>query len=108
MIYITLILGFIAFLGFVIKREKNGSIPALLLKIATSVLFMTTAFVAVATSGNSGGPVMCIVTGLLMGLIGDVLLDLMFVYPRDSISYFWNGFICGGAHFLSDCHIAIV
>ena len=65
---------------FLVVRDKNSSIKAIILKTCTSVMFIAVAFTSLYENpwGNIDKvliPSTLIIAGLIMGLIGDIVLD---------------------------------
>ncbi|MGN1201262.1 MAG: lysoplasmalogenase family protein [Candidatus Caccovivens sp.] len=71
-------------------RTKTANVYSLVLKTMSSICFILCAVFAVKTVGSSSVNLL-IVTGLVMGLIGDILLDLKIMYPQDDRQYFVAG-----------------
>jgi len=71
-------------------RSIKPSIYSLVLKIAASVCFILCGAFAIKEVGSSSLNLL-IIAGLVMGLIGDILLDLKIMYPEQSNEYFVSG-----------------
>lgn len=71
-------------------RTKKANVYSLMLKTISSVCFLLCAIFAIKTVGSSSINLL-IVAGLVMGLIGDILLDLKIMYPQDDRQYFVAG-----------------
>lgn len=71
-------------------RAVKPSVYSLILKIAASACFCICSAFAVKVVGSSSTNLL-IIGGLIMGLIGDVLLDLKVMYPKQSNEYFISG-----------------
>lgn len=88
-----LIIGILATAVFLVLRVKRGGIAALYAKAVASLCFIATAIVA--TNENrlflDFGSLM--IFGLVFGLLGDVWLDLKWIYLQDKDSYLYSGFI---------------
>ena len=105
---VLLVLFVLSLAAFCILRDAKGSVKALLVKTLTSILFMVTAFCFASVAAGTGTlkPVFftLLVSGLLMGLIGDILLDLKFVDKVNADTYTFGGmgvFAVGHILFLS-------
>lgn len=99
-----LILGVISLTAFLRERVKSHTVTALLKKTVTSVLFLaaacTAACILPASSAHRSFPFF-VIGGLFFGLLGDIWLDLKFVYPKDSTIYTYAGFcVFGTGHVL--------
>lgn len=91
---VTLILCVIGAVSlFLYVKEKIGaySVRAVMLKSLVSVIFIGTALSASATS-EAGYYGALITGGLGCGLLGDIWLDLKFIYPADDEVYTYAGF----------------
>jgi len=88
-----LIIGVLATVVFLVLRVKRGGIAALYAKAVASLCFIATAIAA--TNENrlflDFGSFMLF--GLVFGLLGDVWLDLKWIYLQDKDSYLYSGFI---------------
>ncbi len=93
MYWALLVIGILATVVFLVLRVRRGGIAALYAKAVASLCFIATA--VVATNENRGflgfGSWMTI--GLVCGLLGDVWLDLKWIYLQDKDSYLYSGFI---------------
>ena len=93
MYWALLIVGILATAVFLVLRVKRGGIAALYAKAVASLCFIATAIAA--TNENrlflDFGSFMTY--GLVFGLLGDVWLDLKWIYLQDKDSYLYSGFI---------------
>ena len=93
MYWALLIVGILATAVFLVLRVKRGGIAALYAKAGASLCFIATAIAA--TNENrlflDFGSFMTF--GLVFGLLGDVWLDLKWIYLQDKDSYLYSGFI---------------
>jgi uncharacterized membrane protein YhhN len=101
-----LVLAAILLCIYVPLRVKGRIRIALLLKTTISLLFMLTAFWAVAHLGSSEAVgseahntgltifLFCVPAGLLSGLLGDIWLDLKDTHPDHRQFYMFAGFSC--------------
>lgn len=93
--WIMLAIGVVLLLLYIRAKLKTYDVKELLLKTFTSVCFM---FIAIylAYLIPWGTPARAfaffVIGGLLMGLLGDVWLDLKYVYPKDDKTYTFAGF----------------
>lgn len=68
-------------------RSHKATVVSLGLKTAASICFILCAVFAIKTTGSTSVNLL-IVVGLVMGLIGDIILDLKIMYPEQSQAYF--------------------
>ena len=96
---ILLACGAVALALFLREKHRGPSLKAALWKSLTSALFVALA-VCGWTRVSSGGalPVLgaFVVPGLVFGLMGDIWLDLKFVYPADDTPLTYAGFATFG------------
>lgn len=94
--FILLILGIIFCVIFNIIRVKEGGIKALLLKTLTSSLFVCCAAAATVRDLNSDNLIFAlfVIVGLVFGLLGDIWLDLKWIYSKDNDVFTFSGFAC--------------
>ena len=91
--FIALALGIVATIAFLVKRVKEGGVKAAMLKAFASTLFVATGVAAASTViGYRISIALFIVMGLVMGLMGDIWLDLKWVYPDSNDTYTFAGF----------------
>ena len=95
LLIILLVLGALDLCWFLYERVKEKSTKAAMIKSSVSVLFMSVA--AVAWSLFPAGAAHAkfapfLVIGLLCGLLGDIWLDLKWVYPKENDIYTFAGF----------------
>ena len=92
--YVLLVLGIVSAVVFMAKRVKEGGVKALVLKALTSALFVSCASAAAAEviGRNKFGFALFVIPGLVFGLMGDIWLDLKWVYPQDNDIYTFSGF----------------
>lgn len=93
-LYFILLCVGIAVTGvFLFLRVKKGGTAGLISKAAASLCFIATAFAAMNVNKDFVlfGSLMGF--GLVLGLMGDVWLDLKWVYPKDKDLYLYSGFI---------------
>ncbi len=75
---------------FCIFRSKEANVWSLLLKTIASMCFILCAMYSISLNGSSTISLL-ILAGLIMGLIGDIVLDLKVMYPQQSDNYFTFG-----------------
>lgn len=94
--YVLLVLGIISCVLFNAVRVKEGGVKALLLKALTSSLFVGCAVAAaghhIGVNSDKYGFSMFVIIGLVFGLMGDIWLDLKWIYPKDNDIFTFAGF----------------
>ena len=92
--FIALALGIVATIAFLVKRVKEGGVKAAMLKAFASTLFVATGVAAAASviGADKFSFALFVVMGLVMGLMGDIWLDLKWVYPESNDIYTFAGF----------------
>lgn len=77
----TIFLGLLSLIGFLYLRVKKTDVKSLMLKAVTSVMFiMTGVFLMISKPSLYSG---LIVGGLVCGILGDIWLDMKFMYSQD-------------------------
>ncbi|MBO4285897.1 MAG: hypothetical protein J5880_01010 [Bacilli bacterium] len=98
--YLGLCIGFIVcgaitLVAYLLEKTKRYSLRAVLIKTVVSSFFLSLAIFC--SYVNEGHAINTFVTfGLILGLLGDIWLDLKYVYPQDDKPYTYAGFICFG------------
>lgn len=75
---------------FCFFRTSKTGVYSLCLKTIASACFILCGIFAIEEVGNSTTNLL-IIAGLVMGLIGDILLDLKIMYPEQNNAYFLAG-----------------
>ena len=88
--YIFAVASFIFSIIFSWFRSVATTVYSLCLKISASVCFIISAIFAINAVGATNISLLIIV-GLIFGLVGDVLLDLKIMYPKQDNEYFVSG-----------------
>lgn len=100
MVYIMIFLSIAAVVLFLYIREKNRaySMKELFLKTTLSALFVLLSLLAAFESGNDNVARIdvFIIMGLVFGLLGDVWLDLKYVFASEDVRLTYAGFISFG------------
>ncbi len=104
--YLFVFFGAIALTFFLINRDRNGSVKALLYKTAASFLFILVAFTSFIVNPGQCTALFAvlIIMGLVCGLVGDILLDLKIMYKESSSLYQHGGmaaFLVGHLFYLA-------
>ncbi|MCR5138326.1 MAG: lysoplasmalogenase [Oscillospiraceae bacterium] len=97
MSFALIVLGIILLVWYIREKLRAYSVKALLIKSMVSVLF-----VAVAVTAKAGAPLApYVVLGLVFGLMGDIWLDLKYVFPEQDRIFTYAGFtVFGIGHLL--------
>ena len=93
-------LGAVALVFYLLEKCRRYSVRGVLMKGTVSLLFIAVAATAASQNPNH---VMngWVIVGLALGLLGDIWLDLKFVYPKDEKLYTYSGFfVFGVGHIL--------
>ena len=96
---VFLICGALALALFLRERVRGHTLKAALWKSLTSALFVALAVSAWVFAAAGGAlPILgaFVVPGLVFGLMGDIWLDLKFVYPADDLPLTYAGFAAFG------------
>lgn len=93
--FILLAFGILFTALYVHEKLKKYDIKELLLKTTCSMFFMGIA-ISSATLHRTGLYASLMIIGLLFGLLGDIFLDLKFIYPDDDTIYTFSGFTTFG------------
>ena len=81
---------------FISVKCKGYGLKELFLKTAVSLLFITLALVATLNSNKFTIFNLLVIGGLVLGLVGDILLDLKNVDLERTVGYTYGGFITFG------------
>ena len=91
--YALLAIGITATIVFLVLRVKKGGIAALYAKAIASCCFIATALAAMNRNRVFLEFGTLILAGLILGMLGDIWLDLKWIYLQDKDSYLYAGFI---------------
>jgi hypothetical protein len=97
-----IVLASLATVFFIVVRVTKGGVPGLLTKTFASVCFIALGVAgALSLYPHIEKSAILILFGLVMGLIGDIVLDLKIIYPESNDLYLNSGMISFGVgHFL--------
>ena len=87
-----IITGMIILVLYVREKIHGCTLKAVFLKTAVSVVFVSVA----VTAGSSAAVAPFIIMGLLFGLLGDIWLDLKYVFPLQDETFTYAGFLVFG------------
>lgn len=91
--YAALAAGIAAVVVFLVLRVKCGGLKGLYSKAVASFFFLLTALAAAAVNPGNEVYAGLIVFGLVLGLSGDIWLDLKWIYEKDMEKFLNAGFI---------------
>ncbi len=94
--YATCISGFIAFTVFMLVCHKKRSVNGVFIKNIVSYFFLFTTVASAKANPDSWSYAIVLLLGGVLGLMGDIYLDLKWVYPNDKDKYLLLGFISFG------------
>lgn len=86
-------LGVIVTVVFLVLRVRVGGLKAMFVKALASACFIGTAFVAFASNRNDFEYGVLMILGFIFSLMGDIWLDLKYVYKQHQHIYTFAGFI---------------
>lgn len=92
---VILVIGLIVAGLFTCEKVRKYSIKATIIKAAASILFIILALVANHVRGNTWFGTFAI-GALALGMLGDIWLELKYVYPQDDKPLTYAGFVCFG------------
>ncbi len=98
--YLSLGLGMVSLIAFLIKCNKQRSVGGVFIKNITSLFFLFTAATSVFYNQDFWKYGVLILIGGVFGMLGDIYLDQKWVYPQHNDNYLYAGFISFGiGHF---------
>lgn len=104
--HILLLCGAAALALYLSEKLRRYSVKAVLRKGLVSALFVALAVCAWYASAESGRPRILglfVIVGLVFGLLGDVWLDLKYVFPQADEPFTYAGFASFGIGHVSYC-----
>ncbi len=97
---VFIVLACIATAVFLVVRVTKGGVPGVLTKTLASLCFIAIGVAGAMTADTIDKSMILILFGLVMGLVGDIVLDLKVVYPQSNDLYLNAGMISFGiGHF---------
>ncbi len=94
--FIIIGLAIILICWYIISKYQKYDLKELLIKTSISFLFVIVALIATLESSKFTIFNVLVISGLLLGLIGDILLDLKYVDIERTTGYTYGGFISFG------------
>ncbi|MCM1363769.1 MAG: lysoplasmalogenase [Faecalibacterium sp.] len=96
MVFVPVVFGLIFLIIFIVRCKDKRSVSGVYTKNSTSMMFLLTAVMACYQNPAQWKYGLFITVGLVFGMLGDIYLDLKWVYPDDMKKYLEYGFICFG------------
>lgn len=90
--FAVLVIGVAVTAVFLAMRVKEGGIRAMFTKAAASLCFIATALVAFALNKENFEYALLIILGLVFSMLGDIWLDMKYIYKDQSDMYTFAGF----------------
>lgn len=90
--YAVLVIGIAVTAFFLVMRVKEGNIKAMFAKSASSLCFIATALVAFSLNRDNFEYAILIIFGLVFSMLGDIWLDMKYIYKEHSDIYTFAGF----------------
>ena len=101
---LLLVCGAVLLFLYIREKIKAYSVKAVLLKSVVSMLFIMVGVYGTWLSASKGNAVLLcpfVVLGLVCGLLGDIWLDLKYVFPEKDEPFTYAGFcVFGVGHIL--------
>lgn len=90
--YAVLIIGIAVTAVFLYLRVKEGGMKAMFTKAAASLCFIATALVAFSLNRDNFEYAILVIFGLVFSMLGDIWLDMKYIYKEQSDMYTFAGF----------------
>ncbi len=98
--YLSMGLGLVSLIAFMVKCNKQRSVGGVFIKNITSIFFLFTAATAIYYNQDFWKYGILILIGGVFGMLGDIYLDQKWVYPQHNDNYLNAGFVSFGiGHF---------
>ncbi len=91
--YCALGIGAVVTLVFCFVRTRGNSVGITIFKAVSSCCYLLTAVMATMANESMLQYGLFIIMGGMMGLVGDIMLDLKGVYSQDKVTYLMCGYI---------------
>ncbi len=91
--WVLLAIGIVMTGIFLFLRVKKDGSSALYAKAAANFCFISTAFAATSANRDNIEFGLWVAFGLILGMVGNIWLDLKWIYLQDKDSYLYSGFI---------------
>lgn len=92
-LFVILAVGLLTTVFFIYEKVKKYSVKDTIIKATASVLFISLAVVANYLHGNTWFGMFAIIA-LALGMLGDIWLELKYVFPQEDKLFTYAGFIC--------------
>ena len=89
-----IVLGVVTTIVFLVIRVYKGGLPAMFTKACASACFIGTACAAFSYNHDDFNYGILMLLGFIFSLLGDIWLDLKYVYKHHECVYTMAGFIC--------------
>ena len=98
--YLSLGLGMVALIAFMVKCNKQRSVGGVFIKNIASIFFLFTTATAIFYNQDFWKYGVLILIGGIFGMLGDIYLDQKWIYPEHNDNYLNAGFVSFGiGHF---------
>ena len=95
-VYIALLcVGVLLVASYLFLRTKKSSLVAVFIKIGASLIFISICAYGLYLHHYTILPLMFVI-GMVFGMLGDILLDLKYVFPEQDKMFTYSGFITFG------------